>query len=33
MSVFTTCLFMNLEAQIDKALAIGFELYKEKGWI
>ncbi|MHA1504555.1 MAG: DUF1801 domain-containing protein [Candidatus Heimdallarchaeota archaeon] len=23
----------NLEAQIDKALAIGFELYKEKGWI
>ena len=23
----------KLEAQIDKALAIGFELYKEKGWI
>ncbi|MHA1308884.1 MAG: DUF1801 domain-containing protein [Candidatus Heimdallarchaeota archaeon] len=23
----------NLEAQIEKALAIGFELYKEKGWI
>jgi len=23
----------NLEAQIEKALTIGFELYKEKGWI